>query len=435
MRININSEAISSDIVRSQFQEISENMQKSIMQLKSGDKFGGLITDIKPESVSVKLSDGSVLNAKTAGMTDLRIGEQAEFVVKNNESGKITVEIAKGSSESKINSIVGEALKNAELPLTKDNVDIVKMLIQNNMPIDKQTVEKAMFFKYQIQNGDNINNAAASNIAEKILFLLNEEFPAVENSVSVLNKIVDSNNGFKNSVLNMVDSIFEMKDGEIKSQLLKLIGFDENSIENISKNSVRHLIKNKFFINSGDSEEIKNISEKFLEIRRIVENAEKFVSENTELTALKENFENIKNDIDFMKHINSYKEFIQIPLNVNGSFENGELYVFKDGKRKNISPKNAAVLLSIDYPSFGRIETFIEKNDKQLLFQFRFQNDEFISLFKKNINSLSNMLERKGFNISSVMYKSIEEPFNVAKNIKNTNAKNTLKRYSFDMRV
>lgn len=434
--MKIQGDSLNGSFISAKYDEAVLNISKSIMQMKAGDKFTGTVVDIKPDSVSLRLEDNTVLNAKSLVMTDLHIGEEADFVVKENSSGRVFVELAKGGFDERNSNIIKELLNNANMPFTKETRELVSMLLENKMPVDKETIENAAFFKFIAEKNIDLTQRAEQlpKTLEKVLFLLKEEMPSSEITVETLNRIIDGKIGLKSELTAAASQIFKLPDGEIKNKIFDLFDIKDSSI---SEKQFFVKVKEKLFVEIKDKDSLNNLSEKFDRIYKTAEKGSEIVSESSEFAALKQNFDNIKNDIDFMNHINNYKDYLQIPLNINNKEQQCELYVFKDSKKGGVGGKNASVLLSLNYAFLGQVDTFIEKADKNLSFQFRVENINPLNIIKDNIGRLSSALEEKGFRIASVTFKEIDEPFNVMKD-KNSGTslnKNINKRYSFDMRV
>jgi len=434
------------NVVGSKYNTAVSEMSKSLMQMKSGDKFEGTVVDIKQNSVSLMLGDNNVINAKALVNPDLRIGEKASFIVKENNAGQIFVEISK-TEESNVN-FIRELLNNADMPASKENIDLVKFLIDNNMPVDKKTISDAFYFKYANEAAEKMNESAGltldkslskgenvqNNVLEKVLFLLKEEIPAGKVSVDTLNRLLDSSTSLKAEFSSIASEISKMPEGELKNKLLELFDIDKNDVKDIQK-----AIAKKLFFNDNDVESHKSLSDKFEKTYEISSKGSEIVSkasEELQNSSIKQSFENIKNDLTFMKEIDNYKEYIQIPVNINGRESDCQLHIFKNSKGNKNFSKRASVLLSLDYFFVGKIDAFIEKTDRNLDFQFKCEKKDTINLIKKNINQLSDLLGNYGFRISSVSYKEKDESFNVIKNKNNqNNGSASNRRYSFDMRV
>ncbi len=448
--MKINNDSLLGNVVGSKYDMAVSDMTKALMQMKSGDKFDGTIVDIKQNSVTLKLDDNSVINAKSLINPDLRIGERAAFTVKENNSGQILVEIAKTENENV--NFLKELLNNAEMPVTKENIDLVKFLIDNNMPVDKKTISDALYFKYANETDiikqdsgkffekDEINSNVtlkSGNVLEKVLFLLKEDMPAEKVTVDTLNRLINNNTRLKSEFSSIALEISKMPDGKTRDKLFEIFDIDKNDF--VSPKDIKKAIIEKLFFNENDFKSHKNLSEKFEKIYEISSKSSEILSEGSkeiQSNVIKQNFDNIKNDLNFMKEIDNYKDYVQIPINNNGRDGECELHIFKNSKGNKNFSKKASVLLSLDYFFVGKIDAFIEKTDKNLAFQFKCEKKGTIGLIKKNINELSDLLGNYGFRITNVAYKEKDEGFNIMKNKNENNKKNVSnRRYSFDMRV
>ena len=184
-----------------------------------------------------------------------------------------------------------------------------------------------------------------------------------------------------------------------------------------------------------DGKSLENINKKFETIYKAMKDAEKIIEDKPEYKQLDTSVKNVENSIDFMKHVDSYKEFVQIPINVNNKNEQCDLYVFKNKKSGKNSDKYISALISINYAYLGRVETFIEKSLNVVSFQFRLENENTLKTIKKHINELTSVLNEKGYIINKVDYKKIDESFTVVNDNVHKKEVNESKRYSFDMRV
>lgn len=411
-------------------------IQKLFNQLAEGDRFMATIVDIKPDSVSLRLSDNTIVNAKSLFIPEARIGQEAVFLVKENSSDQIFLEMEKQSGTSVTSNFAKELLISADIPATKENIKLINAMIENNLPLDKESLQKAIFFKYSDKE----------SAIDKILFLLKENFPAEPLSVKTLNHIMESKTTLKNDLYTIADKAANLPEGEFKDEILKLFDINKEIISknngsekntNLHNEQIFNKILDKLFIKIKDRNSLEDLSEQFNKIYNTAKKG-KEISENADdaKSSLKTIFENIQNNIDFMKHINNYKEFLQIPININQNPEQCEIYVFKDKGKKNNLKESASILISLDLTFLGRIETFIDKSFTNLVFQFKIEKDNILKLFENNTGKLSKMMKEKGYTISSISFKTIDEPFNILKDMNSTEKnKNDNKRYSFDMRV
>ncbi len=123
--------------------------------------------------------------------------------------------------------------------------------------------------------------------------------------------------------------------------------------------------------------------------------------------------DNIQNNLKFINDLNNHSTYIQIPLNILGEKTTGELYVLMKGsKGKKIDPQNASVLVSLNTPNLGQIDSLINVNKKNISLNIRVEEQSIISFIKGNYIQLYNSLLDKGYKLVDVKYRLIEEEVN-----------------------
>jgi len=120
----------------------------------------------------------------------------------------------------------------------------------------------------------------------------------------------------------------------------------------------------------------------------------------------------IRDALSFLSHIKN-DVFIQIPLIINDNKTTGELYVFRDKKRKNITGRELSALIALDTENLGRFETYIVKQGAGVNLQFRLETAEYEGLVKDSIHTLNDALNSKGLYINGVSYKKLDESFSL----------------------
>lgn len=305
----------------------------------------------------------------------------------------------------------------------------------------------------------NIANQAdlkefATSFKEATDFVL-DKFLDKNNPSTEINKIVDilKNDGDINEALDILSQssgkqIFDLikNDNKLsnmfKEFLNKLIEFEMDSKFNIKSELLGNAIKESLFIDLKDKNNLNKLNDYYQDLynklSKSIEITQKGSTENT-LEASK-SMTDIKNNVEFMNNINKYQEFIQIPFQIGNTQNQGDLYVFSEKKGKRISKDISSVLISLDLSMLGHFEVFIKKDYKNISCQFRTMDKKVQSLVQLNISKLQMLLKQKGYNLNQVMYKTIDEPFNILKDreelgFEMEEVQQNNKRYSFDMRA
>jgi len=445
---------------------------RNFNELAQGDKFVATVLDIKKSEVTIRLHSGNTLTARSLVLPEARIGEETIFMVKENIKGQILLEMLKSDNVDLQNKLIKDALGAATLPTTKENVELVRSLIENRLPIDLNTIKKATFFNHASNNLD----------MSKVLFLLKEDFPAVSKSIHALNGILDKTLGLKENMKTLANEVLNTSNHELKRHLLEMML--ENSTVDVGKNDkmvnqrmldserslvdsglstskvdtaklIEYLIKgsgelklqaagdilalinNRLFISLEQRDTPEKLEMFYKDLGELTEKLLNKLGENALEPKIQNSLENIRDTIQFMNHVNNYKNYFQIPFQMNGKQNEAELFIMKDNNKKNNKKRlkeQASILIGIDFENLGRVETFVNKTQNSLSFQFKSAREDVEELISSHINDLIEPLERKGYNILQINFKKLTESFDVKEDFKQE-TNEAPRRYSFDMRV
>lgn len=127
---------------------IEQNLMSTITQLQAGMVFEGSINSISGSKVLLGLGNGQTIAARLEGSMDLMLGQSVFFQVKSN-NGK-TIEIKPYADSSNFNPAIQKALDAAGMEMTKDTLDMVNHMMEQGMPIDKNSL--ASMYHTLLQN-------------------------------------------------------------------------------------------------------------------------------------------------------------------------------------------------------------------------------------------------------------------------------------------
>lgn len=131
-------------------------------RLYEGDIIRGEISDLYNNDITITLEDNTILRAKIAGRPALSIGQTAAFRLDSISGGNILLEAIKSSYTDNELTIINKALDEAGLPATKHNQNAVKALIDNMLPINKESIQHLMQQSYDYRTTD-MNTLAIMN--------------------------------------------------------------------------------------------------------------------------------------------------------------------------------------------------------------------------------------------------------------------------------
>ena len=127
--------------------ELSANA--AITQVAEGQMFNGQVVDVNGKDVSILLSGNKTLSAHMAEAMNLNIGDSLTFLVKENTGSSVAIKpLPESVGAMKDNVIFGVLEQNGISP-TEKNYTIVDSLMNNNMPVNKETMQKLMQQSYR----------------------------------------------------------------------------------------------------------------------------------------------------------------------------------------------------------------------------------------------------------------------------------------------
>lgn len=116
-----------------------ERLASSIRELSQGNIFEGTVTSAKNGQVLLGLSNGTTLTARLDGSVQLSQGQCMFFQVKSNDGTTIAIRPYMIDGEG-ANPTLINALKAANLPLEGRYLSMVNTMMQEQMPIDKNSM-------------------------------------------------------------------------------------------------------------------------------------------------------------------------------------------------------------------------------------------------------------------------------------------------------
>lgn len=183
---------------------------------------------------------------------------------------------------------------------------------------------------------------------------------------------------------------------------------------------------------SKQLEELDNLLDKQLLNRQ---NHETTTIMQTLQNHTKEMVSQVKDNLDFMKVLNQFFSYVQLPVKLHEKCTHADLYVYT--KKKNLSKPNTPihVLLRLDMEHLGAMDVDVTLKGQNVTAHFALSNDKAINLLKTNMNLLEDSLLEKGYLCNSTIGKLEKEVDLVKDFIEQENTPQEITRYSFDLRA
>ncbi len=147
------------------------------ISLEKNQIIRGLVTDIRLGEITIRLVNKQTVVAHLEGTNEVSIGDVASFKILENKEGEITLYKLNSTISPEENTIL-KALEEANLPANTVNIEIVKELLYNQLPINKESInmilKQAMQFKnaqvstlvYMNKNGLSLEESFIQNFEQ-----------------------------------------------------------------------------------------------------------------------------------------------------------------------------------------------------------------------------------------------------------------------------
>ena len=205
---------------------------------------------------------------------------------------------------------------------------------------------------------------------------------------------------------------------------------------------LKSIISNSFSIDAKDVTKPGEISKLYEKVLKQTEAIERLVSNfsNKAADSIKNQTNDIKQNINFMNSANEMYNFVQIPLKMYNQNTDSMLYVKQNKKNSYAAGEEITAFLHFDMEHLGSTDVFVTLQESKVGCNWNLASVESMQLIEDNLDILTQRLNSKGFSVTSSVKCSEEKESFVkdfwgANSFAETSADGLVHRYSFDMRA
>lgn len=100
------------------------------------------VIDLRGKDIKIQLNNSEIISGKISSDVPLSIGEQVTFQVEDASLTSISLKVMADNRKTSQSIIIDKALEDANLPKTERSIQIVQELLNNQMSIDKESLQK-----------------------------------------------------------------------------------------------------------------------------------------------------------------------------------------------------------------------------------------------------------------------------------------------------
>ena len=365
-------------------------------------------------SAAIKMAS-DFIDASTEGKTEVSIslgnnGFQNEALLSENPQG----ELAQNNPQDELLKAAPEALKNIISDIENESI---------------ATREDSSLIKESL--------ASSVDLSEQIV-LTNKDFDALSSMVSkgneYANEIIDKlSNGEKidlEELLKTFDSI--LKDDNVSDAMKKSLLKSE-----LFKESITDKFSEKWLLEPNEIKDSDSLNNHY---SKIIENTDKILEsmQNTFKGSenLSQSVNSFKENVQFLQTLNDLTPYVQLPMMLNNHSTTGDLYVYANKKNLLADKENISAVLRLDMKNLGRVEVYVKLNSsKNLSTDFTLPDEDTLIFIEKHIDMLNERLEKLGFNVTNTFNTKSTSPEVLIDEEDNSDKKDAIGFYRFDVRA
>lgn len=299
----------------------------NLRDLAAGDVFRGEIININNQNVEILLDGNEHINATMQQALGLNIGEKLLFQVKDNSDTQLVIRPIANNEVS--SELVNKSLITAGLTINDKNIAIVKELIANGQPIDKQS----------IINMIKLSSVYANESIDKLIDMTKNGIEINRENLDMYDAYTTSSHYISENIMEIGDGILEVFEKLLESDV-NFSDFTENNvnIEDTTGNTTTNdITSGNFNENSINPENLMGntiSSDSFTKINTILEDLSNIFDADNDNKQISESINVDKNNIynkesiqeaskestkDFLKMVDSsdtFKELSEVLKNI-----------------------------------------------------------------------------------------------------------------------
>ncbi len=220
--------------------------------LEKGQIIQGEVVDLRSNEVSVKLEDGRILTGKLEDGNHLAIGENVTFQVEEVSLKSLSLKILSESQAVLKDTTIDKALEAAGFSKNNKNRGIVKALLNQQMPIDKNTI--GLLIKQSI--------AFKDTPVDTLVFMNKYHIPVTKENIDSLKSLSNSEQNILNHIAELTNEIPNMLE-ELSNRSYGEIITKGNELLNIilQNSSLNDFMENKeITLTSSDTSSASGVS-------------------------------------------------------------------------------------------------------------------------------------------------------------------------------
>ncbi len=337
----------------------------------------------------------------------------------------------------------GRELMDIALLLSDENVSTQTEQdgIQNNSAQTSATGENIVL---QGNNAENKLNVQTAFVAASSDFIKTDTTALKENLIKELEVILNNNNQpvkIPENMSRLSDNSFMAELGKLLAVMETVKGMEESTKSLYKSPNIERLIdimvRNSLAMPAGDIAKPDAVKENIV---KAVEKIEKLIaySEESGNRLINDSANSMRNNMEFLNNLNQFVAAAQIPLKHLGDGGEGELYVYRRGRKgSGNEDETLKAFLHLNMQHLGALDIYVTLTGNNVSTNFCVEDESILDFLEAHMHILTQKLNDKGYNVSTQITDGEEVTgFDFVKEVVAPNLPvNEIKRFKFDVKA
>lgn len=143
----------------------------------------------------------------------------------------------------------------------------------------------------------------------------------------------------------------------------------------------------------------------------------------------------IRDNLNFMNHMNQLAAYIQLPLKLSNRNAHGDLYVYTNKRSLAQKDGNVSALLHLDMENLGTVDVHVTMQQERVKTRFYLEKEEYLDFLETHLPLLNERLMKRGYSVQSEAQVR-EQPVNVLDEMLHQDGgASVIASYAFDVRA
>ena len=180
---------------------------------------------------------------------------------------------------------------------------------------------------------------------------------------------------------------------------------------------LNELVRESFSMKLTEATNSESVKEHFAKTLEKLNSISEYAASNQN-TALANSASQMNNNMEFLNNMNQFMATVQVPLKNIGEHGEGELYVYRRNKGREVEDDTVKAFLHLDMEHLGALDIYVTLKGSSVSTNFKVEDESVLDFLDANMEQLTKRLNDDGYNVSvSVTGKNEGDGFEFEKDV------------------